>query len=247
MVSNILGRYIYNFTSNADFCITGLNNLLYANMPSGQFVCLNNIEIIKFECLKSVVNRMSEIMRLLCCRPEEGYFNDIDGEKYEASSIKFAIGGRSTVKYEKLGFNIKIKKGNLLGVKQLRLRTEIADPTFMREKLLYDISTLIDLPSLSLNYVRLYFNDRFMGFYAMRDAIKSSYIESKYNEKKTTHLYECDGNYGSSHVYNCINDDEDLRASDVDFNNFLAKIEKTNSKSELAEFLMLKIILSGKL
>ena len=91
MVSNILGRYIYNFTSNADFCITGLNNLLYANMPSGQFVCLNNIEIIKFECLKSVVNRMSEIMRLLCCRPEEGYFNDIDGEKYIINNKKFNV------------------------------------------------------------------------------------------------------------------------------------------------------------
>jgi len=161
---------------------------------------------------------------------------DIDGEKYEAQSIKFAIGGRSTVKYEKLGFNIKIKKGNLLGVKQLRLRTEVADPTFMREKLLYDLTTLIDLPSLSLNYVRLYFNDRFMGFYAMRDAIKSSYIESKYNEKKTTHLYECDGNYGSSHIYNCINDDEDIRNSDVDFKNFINKIGQTKNKNELAEF-----------
>jgi len=123
-----------------------------------------------------------------------------------------------------------------LGRKQLRIRTEVADPTFMREKLIYDMANDLNLPCLSINYVKLYFNDRFMGFYAMRDAYKSSWIESIYNEKKTSHLYECDGNYGSSHAYNCINDDEDLQSSDVDFNNFLAKIDQTKTKEELAEF-----------
>jgi len=161
---------------------------------------------------------------------------DIDGEVHEAPSIKFAIGGRSTVKYEKLGFNIKIKKGNLLGRKQLRIRTEVADPTFMRSKLLYDMFNILEIPCLSLNYVKLYFNDRFMGFYAMRDAYKSSWIESTFNEKKTNHLYECDANYGSSHTYNCINDDEDIRDSDVDFGNFLTQIDQTKTKEELAEF-----------
>ncbi|OUM65082.1 carbohydrate-binding module family 18 [Piromyces sp. E2] len=129
---------------------------------------------------------------------------DIDGEIHNASSVKMKIGGRSTTKYEKLGFNIKIKKGDLLGRKQLRLRTEVADPTFMREKLLYDMFNALEIPCLSLNY--------------------------------TTHLYECDGNYGSNHAYNCLNDDEDLRDTDVDFNNFIAKINQTKTKEELAEF-----------
>ena len=91
MVSNILGRNIYYFTANSEFGITGLNNLLYGNMSSGQIVCINNIEIINFDFLRAIVNRISEVMRLLYCKQEEGYFNDIDGEKYLINNKKFNI------------------------------------------------------------------------------------------------------------------------------------------------------------
>jgi len=160
---------------------------------------------------------------------------DLDGKVTEVP-IKFSVGGRSTTRYEKLGFNIKVNNGTLFGVKQLRLRTEVVDPSFIREKLIYDMANALELPCLSTNFARVFFNDRFMGFYAMRDAYKSHWIETTFGEKKTQHLYECDGNYGSSHAFNCLNDDEELQQNDVDFQNFLNRIDNTSTKEELAKF-----------
>lgn len=160
---------------------------------------------------------------------------DLDGKVTEVP-IKFSVGGRSTTRYEKLGFNIKVKNETLFGIKQLRLRTEVVDPSFIREKLIYDMANALGLPCLSTNFARVFFNDRFMGFYAMRDAYKSHWIETTFGEKKTKHLYECDGNYGSSHAFNCLNDDEELQQNDVDFQNFLNRIDNTSTKEELAKF-----------
>ena len=91
IVSNILGRNIYYFTANNELGVEGLNNLIYGNMSSGQLVCINNVELIQFDCLRTIVNRISEVMRLLYCKQEEGYFNDIDGEKYLINNKKFNI------------------------------------------------------------------------------------------------------------------------------------------------------------
>jgi len=135
-----------------------------------------------------------------------------------------------------LGFNVKVLDGNLFGVKQIRFRAEIVDPSFIRDKLMYDIANALDIPCLSLNFARLYFNDRFMGFYAMRDTYKSSWIRSYFGEKDTTHLYECDSSFGYTGSFSCRNDDEKLRDSDVDFDKFIDRINNAKSKAELAEF-----------
>ena len=91
IVSNILGRNIYYFTANSEFSIEGLNNLLYGNMSNGQLICINNIELMQLANLRVIVDRISEVMRLLYCKQEEGYFNDIDGEKYIINNKKFNI------------------------------------------------------------------------------------------------------------------------------------------------------------
>ena len=60
-------------------------------MGSGNLVCINNTELMQFDCLKIVVNRISEIIRLLHTKQEEGFFNDIDGEKYIINNKKFNV------------------------------------------------------------------------------------------------------------------------------------------------------------
>ncbi|ORX59252.1 hypothetical protein BCR36DRAFT_317231 [Piromyces finnis] len=164
-----------------------------------------------------------------------GLTYELDGDVKTFPNIKFSVGGRSTKQYEKLGFNIKIKKGKLYDRKQIRLRTEAVDPSFIREKLIYDMANILEIPSLSLNYCKVYFNDKFMGFYAMRDSFKSQWIEYTFGEKDTKHLYECEG-FGSSKAFNCVNDDDDLKNTDVDFNNFLAQIDAAKTKEDLEEF-----------
>ena len=91
IVSNILGRYIFYFTSNQNFGLSGLNNIIYGNMRSGQVVCIHNIELINLNCLKIITQRIDEIFRLIHCKLEEGNFNDRNGEKYLFNNKKFNL------------------------------------------------------------------------------------------------------------------------------------------------------------
>lgn len=133
-----------------------------------------------------------------------------------------------------MGYNIKIKGDTLLGRKQLRLRSEVVDPSFLREKIGYDICNVLGLPSLSLNYCFLIVNGEKMGLYAMRDAFKAQWIEDKYGEKDTPNLYECHKKFGNSKIMNCQNTDETIKNDD--FKNFLRKVENAKSKENIEKF-----------
>jgi len=108
---------------------------------------------------------------------------ELDGKVETVEQAKLSIGGNYTKGFSKLGYNINIKKGTLFGVKNLRLRTEVVDPAFLRDKIAYDACNLLGLPTLSANYAKLYFNDEYMGFYLLRDAIKKKWVENKFGEK----------------------------------------------------------------
>ena len=123
-------------------------------------------------------------------------------------------------------------------MKNLRLRSEVVDPTFIRDKLGYDLYNIINLPTLSANYAKLYFNQKYMGFFLVRDAFKSHWIEQNYGEKNTTHLYSCDSKYGDNVFFNCHNDakEDSDRSEDKEWTNFLQKLEKADTREKLAEF-----------
>jgi len=209
----------------------------------------NNITFTEFEHLFStytnytiqdIFTTPSELYTIPVYETENaGMTLDVDGEIATIPNIKFAVGGKYTKIFEKLGFNIKVKKGVFLDRKQLRLRTEAVDPSFLREKLAYDICNVIGLPSLSSNYVRLFFNDNYMGLYLLRDAFKSQWIEFTFGEKSTKHLYTCDRSYGDNSYFNCINDDEDIK-EDKDLDEFLKRLAKTETREELEEFFDVK-------
>ena len=91
IISNILGRNIYYFTSNQNLDLFGLNNIIYGNMRSGQIVGIYNIELINLNCLKIIVERIEEIFRLIHCKLEEGYFSDKNGDKYIINNKKFNL------------------------------------------------------------------------------------------------------------------------------------------------------------
>jgi len=164
---------------------------------------------------------------------------NVDGEISTTPNIKFSVGGKYTKIFEKLGYNIKVKKSTFLDRKQLRLRTEAVDPSFLREKLAYDICNVVGLPSLSSNYVRLFFNDDYMGLYLLRDAFKSQWIEFNFGEKSTKHLYTCDKGYGNNEFFNCINDDESI-TEDKDWEAFIKRLARTKTREELEEFFDVK-------
>ncbi|ORX84656.1 hypothetical protein BCR32DRAFT_276928 [Anaeromyces robustus] len=161
---------------------------------------------------------------------------ELDGNVSEYS-VKFSLGGKGTRKFGKQGYNIKLgKKADLFGRKQIRLRADLMDPSFLRDKLSYDVCNVLDLPTLSSNYAELYINGKYMGFYVMRDAFKTSWIKQRFGDDSTKYLYTCDRSYGSSSFFNCINDDEDLRENDTDFKEFQDRLANTTTVDELKEF-----------
>ncbi|ORX47119.1 coth-domain-containing protein [Piromyces finnis] len=160
---------------------------------------------------------------------------DLEGSVTEVPKIKFSIGGGYTKVFQKLGFNIKVKKGTLMERKQIRLRAEVVDPSFIREKLAYDFCNKMELPSLSANFAHLFINDRDMGLYSMRDAFKPQWVEYNFGEKSTKHLYECNRQYGINEFFNCKNDDEEI-TNDVDFKKFQERLAAAKTREDLEEF-----------
>jgi hypothetical protein len=158
---------------------------------------------------------------------------ELNGEITEIPEIKFSIGGNNSKKYQKLGYNIKIKKGELYGRKQLRLRAFVIDPSFIRDKLGNDIVNALGLPSLSSNFAHLYINGRFMGLYSIKDAYKAHWIEANFGEKSTEHLYTCD--YGKNPYFNCVNDDDKI-TDDTEYKEFMDRLTKSKTREELDQF-----------
>ncbi|KAG4107506.1 hypothetical protein H8356DRAFT_1416903 [Neocallimastix lanati (nom. inval.)] len=149
-------------------------------------------------------------------------------------SIKLSIGGKYTKIFEKQQYNIKINNGDLFGRQQLRLRSEVVDPSFLRSKIGYDLCNILGLPSLQASYTLVYINDDNMGLYLLRDAYKPQWVEANYGIANTTSLYKCDKSYGSSDYFNCQNDETEV--VDEDFTNFINKMEKAKDTRELSKF-----------
>jgi len=106
--------------------------------------------------------------------------------------ITFSLGGHFSRNFAKPGYNIKIRGGKeLYGRRQFKLRSDPADPTYLRSKLLSDIHNRLGMPSISANYATLYINNEYMGLFILTDAYKESWVEYVYGEKDTSLLYKC--------------------------------------------------------
>ena len=91
IVSNVLGKHIFYFTSNKKFDLNGLDNIMYGNMRNGNLVCIQNIELMEFNLFKTMVERINEIFGLIHSKSEEGYFTDRNSEKYAINIKKFNL------------------------------------------------------------------------------------------------------------------------------------------------------------
>ncbi|ORX87880.1 hypothetical protein BCR32DRAFT_324232 [Anaeromyces robustus] len=103
-------------------------------------------------------------------------------EIYEDGDTQFGIGGQSTRGAKKLNFNVKMDKKKL-GRKNLRLRSAMFDPSFLRIKLSTDILNRIGLKSISSNFADVFINEDYMGLYVLIDAYKNSWLKEYYKLK----------------------------------------------------------------
>jgi len=139
---------------------------------------------------------------------------ELKNETKSFNKVTLKLGGYSSRVFAKQGYNIKIRGSDeLYGRSQFKIRPDSREATFLRSKLACDIHNRLNLPSISANYIQLYINEDYMGFYVFMDNIKLTWVEHKYGEKDSTHLYQCKElwNYLSYQTSNlCTNENENV-------------------------------------
>ena len=81
--ANLCGKRINYVNTTENFTIQGFNNILYGNLKTGSWICLNNSENMKFDLLEILGNRILEVYRMLikATSRQEEYFIE-NGEKF---------------------------------------------------------------------------------------------------------------------------------------------------------------------
>jgi len=164
---------------------------------------------------------------------------EINGTVEKFKKITFKLGGSSSRMYGKSGYNIKIRGDkDLHGRTQLKIRPDSREATYLRTKLASDIHHRLGLPTISANYVNLYINDKYMGFYILEDAIKKSWIKYEYGEEKTTSLYECKSTGNDLTVAKsgrkCVNDNDDV-TDNSELIELLTALDNANSVEDIED------------
>jgi len=141
--------------------------------------------------------------------------------------------------FAKSGYNIKIRGDqDLHGRTQLKIRPDSREATYLRTKLSSDIHHRLGLPTISANFVNLYINDKYMGFYILEDAIKKSWIKYEYNDEKTTTLYECKSTGSDLTVAKnsrkCVNENDEV-TDNSDLIELLTALDNANSAEDIED------------
>ncbi|KAI9029709.1 coth protein-domain-containing protein [Phycomyces nitens] len=108
----------------------------------------------------------------------------ISAEKVDQfSNVKFQLGGQTSRLFDKFSYNFHLKHGDssLGGYRRFKLRSCATDPSFIREKLYYDVLDSSSMPASKASYVRLFVNERPMGLYLFIDNYKSPFIDNVIN------------------------------------------------------------------
>jgi hypothetical protein len=165
---------------------------------------------------------------------------NINGGQQSFDKVTFSIGGSSSRSYARQAFNLKIRgKNDLYGRKQFRIRSDAREATYLRSKLACDIHNRLGIPSIAANYISLYVNNEYWGFYVLMDAPKPTWAEIEYGDKDTTHIYKCKAGginlQSSTSATQCENENEDV-TDHSDWTNFLSSLDRANSMREAESF-----------
>ncbi|KAF9961947.1 hypothetical protein BGZ72_000569 [Mortierella alpina] len=100
---------------------------------------------------------------------------------YSAAEVKVKVSGHGTRKFKKLSLRVKFDedKGETFFDRPIiKLRSEINDPTMIREKIYFDLLNAVGVPTSQGSYVRVYVNKKPYGFYLMAEDIETPYLRT---------------------------------------------------------------------
>jgi len=175
---------------------------------------------------------------------------EVDGEKQVFENVRFKTGGNYGRANDRIGFNLKLKGDDLLlDRKQIRLRPDASDSSYMRSKVAYDLLNNWGLPSIQESYCEFYLNDEYYGLYYLQDSLKTSWIKKTYDipkDEEVETLYYCrkDGvNLVKGDI--CNNENEKVANYTEPFEEFLDKIENSKSVEDLEKFMNVDLLMKN--
>jgi len=108
-------------------------------------------------------------------------FKDVGVRLKGNSSYNFHPGNKKSFKID---FNKFVKGQKYDGIKKLNLNNSYNDPTFMREKLFFDVCKAADINAPRANYAIVYFNEVLKGFYTLVEQIDDQFLDWRIGDDK---------------------------------------------------------------
>jgi len=111
----------------------------------------------------------------------------------KGSSSLQAVANMNGTRYSfKVDMNYYVDGQKLLGMKKINLNNNYKDPTYMRERIAYDMMRSLGLPTPRLSYVNLYINGSLHGLYSLVEQVDSEFLEANFDNPEGD-LYKPDG------------------------------------------------------
>ncbi|KAG2238031.1 hypothetical protein INT48_002598, partial [Thamnidium elegans] len=96
-------------------------------------------------------------------------------------NVKIELSGQTSRLFKKLSYSVNIGKegdNSLNGYRKFKLRSCATDPSYLREKLVYDILDAAQVPTARSSYIRLFINEEPQGLYLMADNYKNPFLKN---------------------------------------------------------------------
>lgn len=100
----------------------------------------------------------------------------------------------------KIDFNDVVSTQKYDGMKKLNFNNGFNDPTFMRDKIYMDVSRAAGVPAPRINYVNVYFNNTFWGFYTIVEQVDKEFIQNNFTFDNGN-LFKAGDAFGSNPVF----------------------------------------------
>ncbi len=107
----------------------------------------------------------------------------------EFDSIGIRLKGNSSYNHPgekksfKIDFNRYVDSMTYDGLKKLNFNNCFKDPTFMREKIYYEICEAAGINAPRANYANVYMNDTFWGFYELVEQVDDEFLKTHFDDQ----------------------------------------------------------------
>ncbi|KAI8389362.1 coth protein-domain-containing protein, partial [Blakeslea trispora] len=104
------------------------------------------------------------------------------------SDLEFSLGGQTSKLFNKLTYSIQLNKQQSMdGFRKFKIRSCATDPSFLREKIYYDMLEAADIPSSQASFIRLFINGQPQGLYLIVDHLKGPFLTNVFGGGSKTY------------------------------------------------------------